>query len=183
VVKIGSGGTRCRPLAMAESKKFKRIFDEHLEYYLQSDSHQSLKMKAFHGAVHVRTVRIYFDGDGNIGWGGRAVHPSPSPARADFSIMMGCTPEIGNRHCVCTLRAGQPGEWPSIVRQMAISSGGTCKWPSAVARFAGWPLALARLAVWQSAVAILAGYPSAVAILAGYPVRHDGITSPDGRRD
>jgi hypothetical protein len=31
------------------------------------------------------------------------VHPSPSPARADFSTMMRCTPEIGNRHSVCTL--------------------------------------------------------------------------------
>jgi hypothetical protein len=30
-------------------------------------------------------------------------HPPPSPARADFSIMMGNTPEIGNRHSVCTL--------------------------------------------------------------------------------
>ncbi len=30
--------------------------------------------------------------------------PSPhSPARVDFSIMMGCTPEIDNRHTVCTL--------------------------------------------------------------------------------
>jgi hypothetical protein len=31
------------------------------------------------------------------------VHPPPSPARADFSIMMGimgCTPETGNRHSV-----------------------------------------------------------------------------------
>jgi hypothetical protein len=33
------------------------------------------------------------------------VHPPPSPARADFSIMMECTPEIGNRHNECTLRS------------------------------------------------------------------------------
>ncbi len=40
-----------------------------------------------------------------IGWKGVGVHPHPplSPARADFSIMMGCTPEIGNRHSVFTL--------------------------------------------------------------------------------
>jgi hypothetical protein len=31
------------------------------------------------------------------------VHPPPSPARADFSIMMECTPEICNCHYVCTL--------------------------------------------------------------------------------
>jgi hypothetical protein len=31
------------------------------------------------------------------------VHPPPSPARADFSIMMECTPEIGLCHSVSTL--------------------------------------------------------------------------------
>ncbi len=30
------------------------------------------------------------------------MHPPSSPARADFSIMMGCMSEIGNRHSVCT---------------------------------------------------------------------------------
>ncbi len=35
-----------------------------------------------------------------IDWKGMGVHPPPSPARADFSIMMGCTPEIGDRHSV-----------------------------------------------------------------------------------
>ncbi len=34
---------------------------------------------------------------------GAGVHPPPSPARADFSIMIECTPEIGNCHSVCTL--------------------------------------------------------------------------------
>ncbi len=29
------------------------------------------------------------------------MHPLPSQARADFSIMMECTPEIGNCHSVC----------------------------------------------------------------------------------
>jgi hypothetical protein len=29
--------------------------------------------------------------------------PPPSPARADFSIMMECTPEIGNLRSVCTV--------------------------------------------------------------------------------
>ncbi len=38
-----------------------------------------------------------------IGWKGWACTPPPPPARADFSIMMGCTPEIGNHHSVCTL--------------------------------------------------------------------------------
>ncbi len=38
-----------------------------------------------------------------IGGKGVGVHPPPLPARADFSIM-GCAPEIGNRHSVCTLR-------------------------------------------------------------------------------
>ncbi len=38
-----------------------------------------------------------------IGWEGVGVHPPPSLARADFSIMMGRTPEIGNRLSVCTL--------------------------------------------------------------------------------
>jgi hypothetical protein len=32
---------------------------------------------------------------------GRA--PSPKPSQADFSIMMGCTPEIGHCHSVCAL--------------------------------------------------------------------------------
>jgi hypothetical protein len=36
--------------------------------------------------------------------GGRAP-PAPSPARADFSIMIGCMPEIGNRHSMRTLRS------------------------------------------------------------------------------
>jgi hypothetical protein len=31
------------------------------------------------------------------------VHPPPPPASADFSTMMECTPEIGNRRTVCTL--------------------------------------------------------------------------------
>ncbi len=31
------------------------------------------------------------------------INPPLSPARADFSIVMGCTQEIGNRHSVCTL--------------------------------------------------------------------------------
>jgi hypothetical protein len=36
-------------------------------------------------------------------WKRGSVHPPPSPARADFSIMMGCMPQIGNRHSVCIL--------------------------------------------------------------------------------
>jgi hypothetical protein len=28
----------------------------------------------------------------------------PSPGRADFFIMMGCTPETASRHSVCNLR-------------------------------------------------------------------------------
>ncbi len=49
-----------------------------------------------------RSVLCNFVSDGNIlKGGGRA--PPPSPARADFSIMMGWTPEIANRHSVCTL--------------------------------------------------------------------------------
>ncbi len=31
------------------------------------------------------------------------VHPPLSPASADFSIMMECTPEIGHCHSMCTL--------------------------------------------------------------------------------
>ena len=31
------------------------------------------------------------------------MHAHTSTARADFSIKMGCTPETGNRHSVCTL--------------------------------------------------------------------------------
>jgi len=38
-----------------------------------------------------------------IEWKGVGVHPPSSPARADFSIMMGFTPEIGNCRSVCTL--------------------------------------------------------------------------------
>ncbi len=45
-----------------------------------------------------------------IEWMGVGVHSSPSPARADFSIMMEkhsimmeCTPEIGYCHSVCSL--------------------------------------------------------------------------------
>jgi hypothetical protein len=33
------------------------------------------------------------------------VHPQPS-ARADFSIMVECTPDIGNGHSVCTVFCG-----------------------------------------------------------------------------
>jgi hypothetical protein len=36
-------------------------------------------------------------------WRGEDLQPSPSPARADFAIMMECTPVIGNCHSVCTL--------------------------------------------------------------------------------
>ncbi len=46
-----------------------------------------------------RSVHCNFVRDGNR-LKGVGVHPPPSPARADFSIMMGCTPEIGNRHSV-----------------------------------------------------------------------------------
>ncbi len=49
-------------------------------------------------SVHCNFVR---DGK-QSGGGGRAPHP-PSPARADFSIMMDCMPEIGHCHSVCTL--------------------------------------------------------------------------------
>jgi hypothetical protein len=38
-----------------------------------------------------------------IGLKGGGLAPPPSPARADFSIMMECTPEIGNLQSVCTL--------------------------------------------------------------------------------
>jgi hypothetical protein len=31
------------------------------------------------------------------------VHAPPSPAKADFPIMMECTPELGHCHSVCTL--------------------------------------------------------------------------------
>ncbi len=34
---------------------------------------------------------------------GRAVHPPPSPAWADFTIMMECTPESDHDLSVCTL--------------------------------------------------------------------------------
>ncbi len=34
------------------------------------------------------------------------MHPPPSPARADFSIMMDCMQEIGHCHSVCTLCPG-----------------------------------------------------------------------------
>jgi hypothetical protein len=34
---------------------------------------------------------------------GVGVQPPPSPARAEFSITMGCTPEIGHCHSMCTL--------------------------------------------------------------------------------
>jgi hypothetical protein len=46
--------------------------------------------------------------DGNRLKRGGPTSPPPSPARADFSIMMGCTSDIGNRHSVCTLRIHSP---------------------------------------------------------------------------
>ncbi len=39
--------------------------------------------------------------ENRVRWGGRA--PPPYPDRADFSIMMECTPEIGHCHSVCTI--------------------------------------------------------------------------------
>jgi hypothetical protein len=48
-----------------------------------------------------RNMNFVRDGNRLKGGGRRA--PPPSQARADFSIMMVCTPEIGNRHSVYTL--------------------------------------------------------------------------------
>jgi hypothetical protein len=63
--------------------------DEIQEVYLPSQLERT---------VHCNSVR-----DGIIEWMGVGVHSSSTPARADFSIMMECTPEIGYCHSVCTL--------------------------------------------------------------------------------
>jgi hypothetical protein len=63
-----------------------------------------MKQGTLSRSVHCNFVRddIRLKGEG------RAPFPPPTlPARADFSIMMRCTPEIDNRHSVCTLRCGQ----------------------------------------------------------------------------
>ncbi len=53
-----------------------------------------------------RRVHCNFARDGNrLKGGGRA--PQPAPTRADFSVMVGCSAEIGNGYSVCTLRVGQ----------------------------------------------------------------------------
>ncbi len=51
---------------------------------------------------------------------GRAPPPSPlSPARADFTIMIDCTPEIGHFRSVCTLWL-KPHNFPCTSQNPAI---------------------------------------------------------------